>query len=201
MDASSFTSYTPETTEHDMPVKNKLSPFTYDSMDQTEIINANSQGNCNAPKKKTRKPERKNLKMTKHWLEIARKVSTLTGNDGTKKKLMKILSVTFQSLTITEKIQNLFIDSKFEFYGVQLKSEKPRKILIKGVPKGTSIKEIKNELVQSGYSIHSVGQLKNFKTRVNFIINIFPSRDFDSNFNIKNFLRLLVSVEIYNLIV
>lgn len=82
-----------------------------------------------------------------------------------------------------------------------LKSGRQRKLLITGISNDIAIDEIKAELVNLGYTIHSVGQLKIFKTKLPlpiFLINIFPTSNFASIFDIKIFLGFLVTVESYH---
>lgn len=75
------------------------------------------------------------------------------------KLIKKIINDTIRffpdSIEEYRKIQNYFVTSKLEFYGLTLKSERPRKIIIKGIPKDTRIDEIKAGRIKRDFSIHS----------------------------------------------
>lgn len=55
--------------------------------------------------------------------------------------------------------------SELESHGLQLNSEAPREVLINGIPKDIPINELKAKLIKLEYFFHTVGQLKNFKTK------------------------------------
>lgn len=144
------------------------------------------------------KPELTNLKLTKSWRDTVQQINSLIGSVVSQKVNDGTIRFFTSSIGDYRKIQNFFIESKFEFYGLQLQSERPRKILIKSIPRDTPIENAKNELIQLGYSIHVVSQLKNFKTKLQlpiFLTNSFPSHNLDSIFYTKQFLGVLVNDE------
>lgn len=44
-----------------------------------------------------------------------------------------------------------FEEHKLEFFGLQHRSERPKKVLIKGIPKDFKIEDIKSELVKLNF--------------------------------------------------
>lgn len=56
--------------------------------------------------------------------------------------------------------QNYFEISKLELFGLRIKTERPHKIILKGIPKDIAIGEVKAELMKLGFSVHSVGHIK-----------------------------------------
>ena len=55
--------------------------------------------------------------------------------------------------------------NKIEFFSSQPKNERPKKILLMGIPKTYEISEVKNALTQLNFDIHRVSQLWNNKTK------------------------------------
>lgn len=72
---------------------------------------------------------------------------------------MKLLGFFPNSVNDYRILQNFFETSKLEIFGLTLKSERPRKIILKGI--SNLLDEVRNEFINLGYSVHSVGQLKN----------------------------------------
>lgn len=98
-------------------------------------------------------------------------------------------------------IQNYFDNSKFEFFGHTIKSEWPCKFILQGIPKDVRTDETKNGLVNLGFSVHTVGQLKHFKTELPlpiFLVNFFPSPNFATIFATKDFSGFLIMVKTYH---
>ncbi|GFT84405.1 nucleic-acid-binding protein from transposon X-element [Trichonephila clavipes] len=88
----------------------------------------------------------------------------------------------------------------FEFYAIRAKSERPIKVVIKGLPRDTDTNNIHHELVMLGYTIDKVTQLTGRITKQKlpvFLItlprNIFNSKIFDLN----RLCYLVVNVEGY----
>lgn len=73
------------------------------------------------------------------------------------------------------KIQAYLNEKNIEFFGMKLKTERPRKVLIKGIPIDIPIAGIKDDLCGLGYNVHRVTQLKNFRTKLPmpiFLVNV-----------------------------
>lgn len=93
-----------------------------------------------------------------------------------------------------EKIQNFLIDSKVEFYGSQLKYERPRKNLIKDIPMSNPIEDIKTDSLFIQLDNSKILRLNSTSI---YRINIFLSDNMTIIFAIKHFLGFLVSVKNY----
>ena len=74
-------------------------------------------------------------------------------------------------------IQNYLSENKIEFYAVQPRRERPKKILLKGIPKSFPIKKVKNELERLQFDIHRVSQLCNFRTKEPYPCFFFDNRE------------------------
>ncbi|GFS88756.1 nucleic-acid-binding protein from transposon X-element [Trichonephila clavipes] len=88
----------------------------------------------------------------------------------------------------------------FQFYAIRAKSERPIKVVIKGLPRDTDTNNIHHELVMLGYTIDKVTQLTGRITKQKlpvFLVthprNIFNSKIFDLN----RLCYLVVNVEGY----
>lgn len=90
--------------------------------------------------------------------------------------------------------------SNFESYGHQLKSERPRKIVIKGILIDSFIKEIKKELTTLGFDMHTVAQFRNFKTKQPFpvfLVNLFRNELFAIIFSTTELLGFRININAY----
>ena len=70
-------------------------------------------------------------------------------------------------------IQKILTDKKIEFFAIQPKTERPKKVLLKGIPKHFTILQVENSLTKLGYDIHRVSQLKNYRIKE---FHLFPCR-------------------------
>lgn len=83
---------------------------------------------------------------------------------------------------------------------MRLKNERPRKILIKGIPIDIPLDEIKSELLKLNFEIHRISQLKNFKTKTPlpiFLLDVFRNENFKNIFDLTSLLGFLIRVETY----
>lgn len=122
------------------------------------------------------KPVSVTLKLTQNWKEIVEKIDTITTEKVGKRMFKEFIKFYSSSVADYRALQKYFSESKFEYFGLPLKSEGPLKIVIKGIPRDSTISEIKTELSNIGINVHSVAQLKNFKLKEPlpiFLVHIF----------------------------
>lgn len=152
------------------------------------------------PMPKPVKPEPIYLKLTTNWRDIVSKINSTLNYEINKKVQGELLKIFPKDVEEFRTIQNYLSVQNCEFFTMKLKSERPRKVIIKGVPKDIPIEEVKSELVKLNYSIHRVSQLKNYKTKLPmpiFLIDVLPNSDFKTIYDITTFLGFFVTVEAY----
>lgn len=113
---------------------------------------------------------------------------------------MTLSNFTLKQLTTIELFKIIFFYSNFEFYGLQLKSESPPKVVIKGIPIDSSIKVIKEELTTLGFDVHTLSQLRNFKTKQPlpvFLVYCFRNEQFCNFFSTSELLGFRVTIDMY----
>ena len=94
----------------------------------------------------------------------------------------------------------IFLKNKTEFYAVQPRRERLRKILIKGIHKSFSILKVKTELERLKFDIHRVSQLRNFRTKepyACFLVDIQPKGNYKELYDLHYFLDYVVKAVPY----
>lgn len=140
------------------------------------------------------------VKTTQNWRDIANKIDELAECKVFKGVQGDFIKFFPKTIDVYRKIQKFLSDSNIEFFGMRPKNERPRKILIKGLPIDTPISEVKSELSSLGYDIHRVSQLRNFKTKLPlpiFLVDIFRNELFKNIFDVRSFLGFYIKVETY----
>lgn len=80
---------------------------------------------------------------------------------------------------------------------MRLKNDRLRKVLTKEILVDITVSEVKSELIAMGYERHWVSQVKNFKTKLPILIDVFRNDNLKNIFESINFLDLFVRVEIH----
>lgn len=118
----------------------------------------------------------------------------------TKKSSMMIWSDFFPNCIIDYCIiQSCFETSNFEFFSLAIKSERSRKVILKGIPKYTSVDEVNSELVKLRFSVHPVAKLKKFENKLSlltFPVNLFSTPNVATIF-LHKILSRFITVETY----
>ncbi|GFU35507.1 transposable element Tcb2 transposase [Trichonephila clavipes] len=83
-------------------------------------------------------------------------ISKLTG---------KFLRITIQSDGKYRKLAQFLRHEGVEYKSFMLKSNRPVKLLIRGLPTSTKVEEIRVEIEREGFRIHKISRLQNFKTK------------------------------------
>lgn len=181
----------------DSPVKISNS---FEALANSEDITDRNPGDSDTTAPKEPRIEPIYVKTTDNWREIAAKVDELANCKVFKSVQGDCIKFFPKSVETYRIIQNYFADQKIEFYGMKLKSERPRKVLIKGLPINFDVSEIKEELANLGYNVHRVAQLKDFKTKKPmplFLVDVFRNETFRNIFDIREFCGFFVHVVVY----
>ncbi|GFT84541.1 RNA-directed DNA polymerase from mobile element jockey [Trichonephila clavipes] len=83
-------------------------------------------------------------------------ISKLTG---------KLLRITVQSDDEYRKLAQFLRNEGVEYKSFMLKSDRPLKLLICGLPTSTNVEEIRVEIEREGFLIHKISRLQKFKTK------------------------------------
>lgn len=163
----------------------------------SEVTDRNTE--TTVPKLKEPRPEPFFVK-TKNWREISADIDQLAECKVFKKVQDNLIKFFPSTIEIYRKIQNYLIVNKIEFFGMKLKNERPRKVLIKGIPIDFPIDEIKGELSAQGFNVHRVSQLKNFRTKQPmpiYLVDVFVNDRFKHIFEMKSLMGFFVKVQVY----
>lgn len=172
----------------------------YDKLSNTETSNVNDHTNgATGTVPKEPRPEPFYVK-TENQKKVADEIDALARCKVYKKVQDKLIKFFPSTVEIYRKIQQYLTEQKIEFFGMKLKNERPRKVLIKGIPTDYDIAEVKGELCTQGYNVHRVSQLKNFRTKLPmpiYLVDVFVNDQFKHIFEMRNLLGFFVKVEAY----
>lgn len=102
-----------------------------------------------APVPKEPRPEPFYVK-AHNWRHVADEIDNLAQCKVYKKVQDNLIKFFPNTVEIYRKIQNYLSEKKIEFFGMKLKNERTRKVLIKGIPIDFGIEDIKGELSALG---------------------------------------------------
>ncbi|GFV81550.1 nucleic-acid-binding protein from transposon X-element [Trichonephila clavipes] len=88
-------------------------------------------------------------------------ISKLTG---------KFLRITVQSNDEYRKLAQFLRHEGVEYKSFMLKSDRPIKLLIRGLPTSTKVEEIRVEIEREGFQIHKISLLQKFKTKAPMLL-------------------------------
>lgn len=142
------------------------------------------------------------LKYGANWRKIVDSINKLIGDKLTLKNMgdfVKIFPKTIEQFRI---IESELIKNEIKFYAMQPKAERPRKIVIRGLPIDIPCEEIKHELTERGFQIQRLTQLRRFdkvkQQRINlplFLVNLYVSDNFVEIYDIGELLGFIVKIE------
>ena len=78
-------------------------------------------------------------------------------------------------------INNFLNVNNIKFFANQPRNLRPKKVLLKGIPKTFSILNVKDALTQLHFNIHRISQLRNHKTKELypcFLVDILPTGNY-----------------------
>ncbi|GFW83264.1 nucleic-acid-binding protein from transposon X-element [Trichonephila clavipes] len=81
------------------------------------------------------------------------------------KLIGKFLRITVESDDEYRKLAQFLGPEGVEYKSFMLKSDRPLKLLIRGLPTSTKVEEIRVEIEREGFQIHKISRLQKFKTK------------------------------------
>ncbi|GBM85443.1 Nucleic-acid-binding protein from transposon X-element [Araneus ventricosus] len=143
-----------------IPLQNKFSPLanlpTAEST-QDQAINVN-QG-------KTPKISPITLKKPTNYRELFRRINEVEKIKCIAKEAGEFLKLHCTTPDDDKKLTDYFDKNQNEYFVTPRKTNKPIKVVIKGLPKETDTEDINEELINKNFRVEKVNQLKKFKTR------------------------------------
>lgn len=193
----------------DNNVSNNSDMIVVDNSGKNVLNNSNSVANINSnagitsaniSNGETVKPEPIFMKMVDNWREIYSAISERVGFEPKKKVNGDLLKIFPGSIDAYRAIQKFLSDNNHQFFGMRLKNERPRKVIIRGLPVDTPIEDVKAELIRLNFDVHRVSQMKNFKTKAKypmFLCDLYINDAFKKVFEITEFLGFYVKITTY----
>ncbi|GFU97091.1 nucleic-acid-binding protein from transposon X-element [Trichonephila clavipes] len=119
-------------------------------------------------------------------------ISKLTG---------KFLRITVQSDGEYRKLAQFLRHEGVEYKSFMLKSDRPIKLLIRGLPTSTKVEEIRVEIEREGFQIHKISRLQKFKTKAPMpliYLQLVNDAKADTIFQFTEMFRTQISFERYD---
>lgn len=124
------------------------------------------------------KPQPIFIKAVPDYKDLLHELSQLSLKKFSKKVIDDLIRISPASIDNYRLIQRFLIEKNHKFYAMKPKGERPKKIVIRGLPTDTDISDIKSELCELGFDIHRISPMRNFRTKKaypNFIIDVFKN--------------------------
>ena len=134
----------------------------------------------------------------KNWRTFIKELNDVTTLGINAKLNGEFLKVTPKSVEDFRTLQRHLINSKTKFHALNLKMDRPKKVLIKGLPADTNVDELKGDLAAMGYEIQRITQLLNRKSKAKlpvFLVYLAPTEGWKEIFNIFEIGYLRVRVD------
>ena len=134
-----------------------------------------------------------------HWIKAAPKIMTLFPNGKLTAKLIKnnIHALATDSATFRQ-AQDVLEKAKIPFHTFSLPADRSLKVLLRGIPNNTLVKDVQNELSELGFEITHIRQfLKNGKPLPMYMVTL-PCNPTNKNiFNLTSIFYISITVEQY----
>lgn len=104
--------------------------------------------------------------MVKNYRDILDGILEHIGAKLSEKLTGEFIRITPTSTQQFRAIEEYLHEHQVASFGMQPKAERPKKILIRGLPRDTRINEIKNALSNLGYTVIRMAQLKRYVSKV-----------------------------------
>ena len=111
------------------------------------------------------KPQPIFMKMAENLSEIIFNIENSLNSTLKKKVNGDLIQIYAIDINQYRFMQKYLSENNIDFYTVQSRRERPRKILLKGIPKSFPILKVKTELERLQFDIHRVSKLRNFHTK------------------------------------
>lgn len=146
---------------------------------------------------RTPKPESFYIKTEEGWRQQMNQLFTKIKWNLPMKLIGDFVKITPRSIDEFRAVQSFLHENKVKCYGMNPRGERPRKILIKGVPLFITSDEIHKEFTKYGYHVTRVAQLRDFRTKApltKFVVNILPDENFSKVYDIDLMFGFMVEI-------
>ncbi|GBN59638.1 Nucleic-acid-binding protein from transposon X-element [Araneus ventricosus] len=143
-----------------IPLQNKFSPLANLPTAESTQDQAN-----NVNQGKTPKTSPITLKKPANYRELLRRINEVEKIKCIAKEAGEFLKLHCTTPVDAKKLADYFDKNQNEYFVTSRKTNKPMKVVIKGLPKETDTEDIKEELINKNFRVEKVNQLKKFKTR------------------------------------
>ncbi|GBO00921.1 Nucleic-acid-binding protein from transposon X-element [Araneus ventricosus] len=149
-----------KTNSDSIPLQNKFSPLAELPTAESTQDQAN-----NVNQGKTPKIPPITLKKPANYRELLRRINEVEKIKCIAKEAGEFLKLQCTTPDDAKKLTDYFDKNQNEYFVTSRKTNKPIKVVIKGLPKETDTEDIKEELINKTFRVEKVNQLKKFKTR------------------------------------
>ena len=161
--------------------------------------------NVNATEKTIEKKEPKAecffIKFTDNYQALLKKLNELTKNKVSGKLSGDMLKLEPKDADAYRAVQRHLLSEKIPFHSLNLKNERPKKVVLKGLPVSFDIEDLKKILTEeAGLDIVRVSQLRNTKTRMPlpiFLLSLRPTADWQKVYTLKQVAYMAVKVQTF----
>ncbi|GBO18107.1 Nucleic-acid-binding protein from transposon X-element [Araneus ventricosus] len=178
-----------------IPLQNKFSPLANLPTAESTQEQAN---NVNQGKPPKISPI--TLKKPANYRELLRKINEVEKIKCIAKETGEFLKLHCTTPDDAKKLTDYFDKNQNEYFVTPRRTNKPIKVVIKGLPKETDTEEIKEELTNKNFRVEKVNQLKKFKTRepLNiFQIHLTLTDNVSEIYKLDTLCYHFISVEVY----
>ena len=175
-------------------LNNAFEQLSDDANDVTEMESAPSTA-PNAENTKIIKPPPIFMKMSNNFVSLIDSLQNQLNSVLKKRVSGDLLQIHPSDPIQYNAILNFLNLNKIEFFSSQPKNERPKKVLLKGIPKTFSTLDVKNALTQLNFEIHRVSQLRNYKTKEPYpcyLVDIMPTGNYLDIFKLDNFFGYII---------
>ncbi|KAF8785964.1 Nucleic-acid-binding protein transposon like protein [Argiope bruennichi] len=140
------------------------------------------------------------LRRTADYKEIIKRLNTVHKINCKAKEAGEFIKLFVETSDDIRKMTKYLDELDKEYFVIASRAEKPIKVVIKGLPINTECEEIKQELIEKGFRVDRVNQLKRFKTRDPlpiFQIHLFKSSNIQDIYKLNDLMYFIIKVEKY----
>lgn len=133
-----------------------------------------------------------------HWHELASKINDITENNPLIKMDGELLKIHCKSDNDFRKTQSYLDQNSFAYTTLSPNEQRPRKIVIRGIPPFTEPKLIIDALKERNFSATRAAMIKSRRTGKYmpiYVVNVLPRANFEEIFEIKDICYIRVTVE------
>lgn len=138
------------------------------------------------------------IQTVSNYQEILENLFKHIGEQLLQKLTGELIRIIPKTLEQYELVKTFLSDNKVKCFGILPRTQRQKKILIRGLPRDTCSAEIQHALCGIGHRVIRVAQLKKPKTREPmplFLVCLEPTPDFQSIYTLSELLNYEISVE------